>query len=468
LIFSSLVGWILSPGWCRLEHVFDMASGFEAVSVLADPNTAGIDRVYAANRLKMIAEAAEAKAIADLALADGWSEDVSPLNYDVVGRRLVRIGADGTGLVDETLPLEIAAARCSSVGLASSLIVDVINLVSRHPLSWEAVQDHRVPLWQAQRVARVCASSSVSKDQAVQIDGLVNPSLGKIGFTRLTNLVLAMVMRVAPERVRDVCVDSHGVTRWTSDQNPAMSYVQACVDTADAVFFDATVDRVADILGEQGDTRSKQYRRGLAVGVLATPAVALSLLGVHTRRGLDPDDLPPVITDQVAKTVLPKTQVYVHVSDESLATGSGVARVENIGPVLVDPVGSVLGQSSIRLTPVIRVGGPESVVDAYEIPDRIREQVLARDRHEVYPFSSREARGQDLDHTESYQPGLPGQTRPANLGPLSRKAHRGKTHGGFTLVQSSPGVFWWKTRLGQIFRVGPDGTTNYTYYDDTS
>ncbi|WP_429625414.1 hypothetical protein, partial [Staphylococcus aureus] len=38
-------------------------------------------------------------------------------------------------------------------------------------------------------------------------------------------------------------------------------------------------------------------------------------------------------------------------------------------------------------------------VDAYEILARIREQVALRDGFEVFPFSSRTSRKQDLDHT---------------------------------------------------------------------
>jgi len=99
------------------------------------------------------------------------------------------------------------------------------------------------------------------------------------------------------------------------------------------------------------------------------------------------------------------------------------------------------------------------VVDAYEIPESIRQAVILRDRHEVFPWSSREARHLDMDHTDPYTPGRAGQTRPSNLGPLSRRAHRAKTFGGWQLTQPEPGVFIWHTRLGQTIRVGPNGTT---------
>ena len=121
----------------------------------------------------------------------------------------------------------------------------------------------------------------------------------------------------------------------------------------------------------------------------------------------------------------------------------------------------LLGHTRVRLTPVIRPYA-DIAVDAYEIPDPIRRQVLQRDLVEVFPFSSRPARttrAADLDHTVPYRPGRKRQTRASNLGPLSRKPHRAKTHAGWKLEQPTPGIFWWTTPTGQQYRIGPNGTT---------
>jgi len=154
-------------------------------------------------------------------------------------------------------------------------------------------------------------------------------------------------------------------------------------------------------------------------------------------------------------------QVYVHVSTDTLRCGSGVARVERLGPAMVTQLSQILGHKRIRLTPVVNIGDAEPAVDAYEVPHSIREKVVLRDRYEPFPWSCREARGLDADHSEPFQPGIPGQTRPSNLGPLSRRVHRIKTHCGWKLAQISPGVFEWTTGYGQRFIVGPGGTTRY-------
>jgi hypothetical protein len=71
---------------------------------------------------------------------------------------------------------------------------------------------------------------------------------------------------------------------------------------------------------------------------------------------------------------------------------------------------------------------------------------------------ARRVAADSLDHTVEYRPGVPGQTRPSNLGPLSRRVHRAKTHAGWQLKQVEPGVFHWTSARGQTYEVGPNGT----------
>ena len=428
---------------------------------LASTSASDIERLRAAGRLRALAEAAEAEAIAALAISTGWvSEDQYP-ETDVVGRRLVRVGEDGLP-IDETLPLEVAVAQGTSVGRASFLIRDIVNLRARHPQTWQAVCDRRVPLWHAQGVAQACVGYDLTPQQARAVDAAVAPALGRVPAGRLIHLAQAAIMRLAPAAVR---AQTRRLTKTrycrtqTCPADPSTSYLEAAIDTADAIYLDATVDRLADILRDQGNTAPKDARRATALGILATPAYALSLLGVHTRRHLEPDQTVPEITPQMVRRALPVAQVYVHLSDDTLVTRKGVVRVEDIGPALVSQVSKIVGHGRVRVTPVLRIGAAEAGIDAYEIPERLRAHVVVRDRYEAFPYSSRNARRQDIDHTIPYHPGEPEQTRPANLGALSRRVHRAKTFGGWTLEQPEPGVFIWRSRLGQAFRVGPDGTT---------
>ncbi len=71
--------------------------------------------------------------------------------------------------------------------------------------------------------------------------------------------------------------DDRFVRKLPTD-DPAVAHLSARVDTADAIFFDAMVDRIADILGQQGDGDSKEIRRARSIGILATPARARLML----------------------------------------------------------------------------------------------------------------------------------------------------------------------------------------------
>ena len=450
----------MSEAGFSIGCMFDVDVVLGACQVLADPAAPALDRLKAGVALVAAGDAAQAEAAADLAEQAGWSHTDQT---EVFGRRALLIGADGTEPIDESVIYEMSVAQRTSVGAATWFIRDAVNLRARHPLTWAAVQDGRARLWQARKLAQACADAGLSLEQAQKVDARVEVAWNGLGWKRLGRLVKAAMMIAAPQQMTEQAV--RGRLRFCDKaadrDDPDASWITARLDTADAIFLDATVAKLADLLAEDGDTDEQNCRRAKALGILATPALALSMLGEHSRRGLPDDHQTPNMTRIAAESALPAAKVFVHLHADTLAAGCGVARVEDVGPVLIGQLARWVGHARIKLTPVLHVdGGIEPAVDAYEIPDRIREAVLQRDRYEVFPYSSQEARGLDLDHTIPWRPDQPNQTRPSNLGPLSRRVHRLKTHAGWDLIQISPGTFVWRTPLGQIIRVGPDGTTH--------
>lgn len=432
---------ILSGQGGRIEHVIE----------LVDSAAPAVVRLRQVAALRAALDAAEATAIVDLAGEAGWDETAE---FDVVGARPVRIGADGTRLVDEFLPLEVAAAYGISATSATWLVRDVVNLHARHPHLWTAVQHGRIPLWRARQLAQHAATVDLSSDEARAVDDRIRPAIGRVAWKRLWWLYRAAVLELAPERMSVIAERSRAerfVRTGAVVDDPAVSFLSGRVDTADALGFDALLDDLAAALAARGETGGHARLRARAVGLLADPAEVVKLLsGLNTAAPL--------------ASRRPATQVYVHLTAGRL-TPDGVARVEGLGPMLAGDLRHLTGGGTIRLTPVVHVGGPERVVDGYEVPAPIRAEVIARDRYEVFPSSAREARRGDLDHTDPYLPGRRGQTRAANLGPLSRRSHRAKTHGGWRLYQPQPGTFWWESPRGQTYRVGPDGTRNLTLGD---
>jgi hypothetical protein len=172
----------------------------------------------------------------------------------------------------------------------------------------------------------------------------------------------------------------------------------------DAIWFKAAIDRIADILNRQGDDDPVDVRRSKAIGILAQPTQALQLLCQHQDawdgpvEPSDPDEEPgceeaeATATDGAAHRSLqispppfrpdrarPRAVVYVHLSEEALSAGLGVARVEDVGPVLLNRLHALLGDHcTISLKPVIDLPAGHTPVDSYEIPARLREQLQLR------------------------------------------------------------------------------------------
>ena len=116
--------------------------------------------------------------------------------------------------------------------------------------------------------------------------------------------------------------------------------------------------------------------------------------------------------------------------------------------VLLDQVKDWCGDSRTKVTvkPVIDLNADLST-SAYEVPDRIREQVILRDRTCVFPWCTRPARGCDIDHVIAHDHDAeaegrpqPGPTQTANLAALCRFHHRLKTHTAWRYRMTEPGV----------------------------
>ncbi len=83
-------------------------------------------------------------------------------------------------------------------------------------------------------------------------------------------------------------------------------------------------------------------------------------------------------------------------------------------------------------------------VDAYEIPDRLREQTELTDGACVFPWCTRPAPRCDIDHVIAHAKG--GTTCSCNTAPLCRRHHRLKTHSPWTYTVLEPGTYLWPSR----------------------
>jgi hypothetical protein len=163
----------------------------------------------------------------------------------------------------------------------------------------------------------------------------------------------------------------------------------------------------------------------------------------------------------------PAAVLYLHLTDQALRTGTGMARCEDVGPVILDQVKTWLANSQVTVKPVIDLA-QLAPVDGYEVPDRLREAVHLINPADVFPYGTNTGRGLDTDHTIPWQStsgdgdhdvGPPGQTRIGNLGKLTRRHHRIKTHGRWQVRQPFPGIWIWRSPHGRHYLVDHTGTT---------
>jgi len=274
---------------------------------------------------------------------------------------------------------------------------------------------------------------------------------------------------------------------FSFDSEGGLKTIVAKAAAGDAIWFLATVNRIAEILAARGDTNPIGTRRARAVGILARPAEALRLIEhqhdptepadadttcEHEPAGEDepdvePDDhhslsmaVPPGLDASAAR---PRVMLHFHLSEAALGSGHVLVRPEDGGPPTLDELVEFLGRRGcqVRIQPLL---DPIEVapVDGYEIPQRLRAAVRARQVADVFPFGACLSPNMDPDHTECYVPmdygGLPGQTRLGNLGPMVRSSHRAVTHRGWAKHQPEPGYFAHRSPCGYIYLVTNQGT----------
>jgi hypothetical protein len=418
-----------------------------------------------------------------LQIAAHWA-DLHPSDAVSEGRlpgteRPVRLGGEGTPTIGDLASAEFGSVLRMSDGSASRLIADALDLRQRLPSIWRAAQAGHVPAYQARHIAK--ATRHLTLDQAALVDHKITPSLGAVSFGRLQTLLEAVIYEADPIRAEEAAavVAQDRFVRLGRTSEHGLKLIIARATAGHAIWFKAAVDRIADILGRQGDDDPIDVRRSKAIGILAQPAEALQLLCQHQNdpwdgpeEPADPDQelaadthqslqlTPPPFDPNKAR---PRAVVYVHLSAEALDTGTGVARVEEVGPVLLGQLRTLLSdRCSISVKPVIDLPGGHIPVDSYEIPASLREQLLLRNPADVFPYAAAVSRRIDIDHTIPYlipdHGGPPGQTRIGNLGPHTRRSHRYKTHGGWQVRQPEPGIWLWRSPHHRTYLVNAKGT----------
>ena len=458
---------------------------------------AGIDGHDAEATLALAESATRARRFAeveDLLVVAHWADlhsDVPVHDPDLPAHareKMIQPGGDGTPPMREFALPELSFARETHHATTRAAIADILDLRHRLPLTFAVVVALDCEPWVARKVA--VTSRHLSADQVGVVDRAIAAAIAAEPPAVVLELARAKTIEADPAHEADrLAFEARRryVALSRADES-GLRTVIARVTDGQALWVDAMVDRVADILATtHGHDHNRDELRALAFGWLARPADLLQLLLEHTDIETEPEPAEPTdptddaVDDRrpvwapahLAQTLAglaalaccqlaslrPKAIVHVHLTDQALQGRTGLARIEALGPVLVQHLSDLLDHADINLQPVRDLNTRIRIND-YEHPDRLKDHTWQTAGGDVFPYSPPGTRARvDYDHPRPYDKhGPPGQTGTHNSGPLRRTHHRWKTFGGYHCRQAGPGRYLWQTPRGRYYLRDHTGT----------
>ena len=319
------------------------------------------------------------------------------------------IAGEGAPLVAEFCLAELGTVLGISTTSAKKLVGHALELRHRLPRLWAQVQAGRVPAWRARSVAEatIHTTPALTREAAAFVDAQVAAVAGRVGPAQLDRLVAEAIKRYdlagsTRPRIRRTATSTSTratprstTTTCTSPARCGSRPSSTSPTPSTSTGPSPTAPRPRKALGSD---ESLDARRAAALGDLARTQTALDL---HAGAGepTTSSDLP------AAREVVLHAHFDATLDGLTTVFGPTGRMEEGQRLVLLDQVKDWCGDSRTKVTikPVIDLNADLST-PAYEVPDRIREQVILRDRTCVFPWCTRPARGCDIDHVDPVRP----------------------------------------------------------------
>jgi hypothetical protein len=343
------------------------------------------------------------------------------------------LGGDGTPSVAAFTPEELGVVLRVSPSSAAALVADALDLRHRFPMLWTQVMRCEVPAWLARRVAQ--QTRALPQAGAAYVDDTLAARTTPWGTGVLDRVVAHAIANF------DTAAQAEKEDRGQGSWDVKLTH-------PGPTEFAGTSE-----LWARGDTVALQR--------------LYDQICAHAHQALldgDPDPLGPrkakALGDLgVADQQPGKARLYLHIDAADLdPEASAIGTVEKLGPATTTKIRQWVGHSRVTIVPVLDLDRDDPV-DHHDPPHRMREHVILRDHHCVFPGCTRDARSCDLDHIEPYldpgDGGPPGQTRPTNLAPLCRRHHRAKTTGLWRYTRTPDGRCLWRGPYGVTFLASP-------------
>ena len=444
-------------------------AGLAALLAMIDPRTVDtlhLDEVAAAaRRVESWAHAALARVAGEMAARSTWAPDWP-----------TSVGVHRQEAASDELAIRLNLGRQT----ARSLVDEGVAYRTYVPATGEALRDGRIDPPRAR----------VLVDRLREVDGFTAAEVEHRVLPGAPDRTVAQLRRDVDRALLEVDPDGGALRRTRSRADRRVSRprpladglagIWAVLPAEDAARLDRNLDASARALLARGDRRSHAQLRADALvdAVMVGPGWAVLMpehVGsehrTHTEgptesvgawAGWDqrtPDDTAAANAQPshlAPSRIPPRAEVRVTVALSTLlGLDEQPADLDGHGPIDATTARALAAGGTWRRLVTDPLTG--AVLDVgrtrYRPPADLAAHVIARDRTCARPGCSVPASACDLDHTVPWSDG--GTTSADNLGPLCRRDHLLKTHGGHRLEQPAPGEFVWTTPRGTRVRSVP-------------
>ncbi len=135
-------------------------------------------------------------------------------------------------------------------------------------------------VWQARHVASRTRATGLTLAQARQVDDTTTPYLASLPWGRFLELLEARIIAADPDaaEARRLAAELERFVVTGQSNEHGLKTLIAKATAGEVIYLVAMVERIAEILLQQGDTDPVGARRSKALGILGHPARALALL----------------------------------------------------------------------------------------------------------------------------------------------------------------------------------------------
>ena len=189
---------------------------------------------------------------------------------------LVRLGGAGTPSVQDFCLGEIALARGTGVTATSNALADTLDLIHRLRETWAVCEAGDAEIHIARRVAKL--SRHLPADKVTVVDRAVARIIGHESGGRVLAVAEAKIIEADPG-LHEQRVEAERCRRYVSSSRTdefGLRTVIARVEAGDAVWVEATLARVAEIIAPGSPDATADELRAIAFGWLARPAELLA------------------------------------------------------------------------------------------------------------------------------------------------------------------------------------------------